>query len=217
VTQSPRNAPLTLRWARLGFSLLALSAIAVQFYESYRVRQFPAVNFFSFFTIQSNLFAAAVLLRGGSSGRAGHGLNTWNMIRGAAVLYMSITGVVYGLLLAGYQEALQTTIPWVDTVLHRLMPLVMVVDWLMDPPRSKDMTFIHCATRWAVYPLAYAGWSLLRGTWASWYPYPFLNPQVVGGYPIVVLYCLGIAAGSLAFVGMVAWLGRRCHLEVEGG
>lgn len=213
MTQLTRDVSLTLRWARLGFALLALSAIAVQFYESYTVRQFPVVNFFSFFTIQSNLFAAVVLLRGAWSGS---GTDAWHHIRGAAVLYMSITGVVYGLLLAGYQAALQTTIPWVDTVLHRLMPLVMVVDWLMEPPRSKDMTFIHCATRWAVYPMAYAGWSLLRGTWANWYPYPFLNPQVVGGYPVVALYCLGIAAGSLAFVWIVAWLGRRCHLEVEG-
>lgn len=212
--QATQEVPLTLRWTRVGCALLALSAIAVQFYESYVVARFPAVNFFSFFTIQSNLFAAAVLVRGAWSGRAS---DAWHHIRGAAVLYMSITGVVYGLLLAGYQVALQTTIPWVDTVLHRLMPLVMVVDWLVDPPRSKGMTFVHCATRWAVYPLVYAGWSLLRGTWANWYPYPFLNPRVVGGYPVVALYCLGIAAGSLAFVWLVAWLGRRCHLEVTEG
>lgn len=214
MTQYRQGASLTLRWARAAFALLALSAIAVQFYESYTVTQFPVVNFFSFFTIQSNLFAAAVLLGGARSGR---GSDSWHHIRGAAVLYMSITGVVYGLLLAGYQVALQTTIPWVDTVLHRLMPLVLVVDWLVDPPRSKDMTFVHCATRWAVYPLVYAGWSLLRGTWAHWYPYPFLNPRVVGGYSVVALYCLGIAAGALAFVWLVAWLGRRCHLEVKEG
>lgn len=192
-----------------------MGAIAVQFYESYMVRRFSAVHFFSFFTIQSNLFAAGVLLAGAWSGAAGSASRSWHLIRGAAVLFLSITGVVYGLLLAGYHVALQTTIPWVDTVLHRLMPLVMVVDWVMDPPRSRSLTLARCASRWALYPLAYVAWSLSRGLWAHWYPYPFLNPRVVGGYPMVALYCLVIGAGALVFVWLVAWLGRRCHLEIE--
>jgi hypothetical protein len=36
-----------------------------------------------------------------------------------------------------YQEELQITIPWVDTVVHKILPLVMVADWLIAPPRSR--------------------------------------------------------------------------------
>jgi len=52
----------------------------------------------------------------------------FDLLRGAAVVSMATIGNVYGLLVSGYQEALQTTIPWVDTVVHRVMPLAVVAD-----------------------------------------------------------------------------------------
>lgn len=210
-----RRTTTTVLWARLGFAALALAAIGVQLYQSLVVKHFPVVNFFSFFTIQSNLLAVVVLFREALRNRNDPSSGAWDLIRGAAVLYLSITGVVYGLLLSGYQEALQTTIPWVDTVLHRLMPLVLVVDWMADPPRREGMTFARCAPWWVIYPLGYAVWSLIRGSWVNWYPYPFLNPDLVGGYGVVALYCLGIAVVSLGFVWLVVWLGRRCRLRLE--
>jgi hypothetical protein len=57
--------------------------------------------------------------------------------RTGAVLYMAITGFVFALLLSWLQEELQTAIPWVDFVVHKLMPVVLVVDWLVDPPRHR--------------------------------------------------------------------------------
>ena len=129
-----RPLPVWVLAYRALFALAILVAVVVQFWDRFPLPTFRPSNFFSFFTIQSNLFAAAVLLWGASGPRAQEG-PTADLIRGAAVTYLSITGVVYGVLLAGYQEALQTTIPWVDTVLHKLIPLVMVFDWLVDPPR----------------------------------------------------------------------------------
>ena len=90
------------------------------------VRNSSPANCFSFFTIQSNLFAAIVLLWSAFG-------DVSDRVRGAAVLYLSITFVVYGVLLAGYQQEFQTTTPWVDTVLHRVMPLVVIFDWLIVP------------------------------------------------------------------------------------
>ena len=58
-------------------------------------------------------------------------------VRSGVVLYMAITGIVFALILSGLQEELQTTIPWVDFVVHKLMPVVLVVDWLLDPPRHR--------------------------------------------------------------------------------
>ena len=57
--------------------------------------------------------------------------------RNAAVLYMAITGVVFALLLSGLQEDLQTSASWVDFVVHKLMPVVLVADWLVDRPRHR--------------------------------------------------------------------------------
>ena len=217
-TRKPPMSPTPsklLSLLRLAFSILAGVAMAVQLHESLTGKHFPVLNFFSFFTIQSNLLAVFILLVGALLPQRSSAAPSWDLWRGAAVLYLSITGVVYGLLLSGYQEALQTTIPWVDTVLHRLMPLLVVVDWLVDPPRRSEMSYAHCARRWAIYPLAYAAYALVRGPYAHWYPYPFLNPQTVGGYGVVALYCLGITVVTLLFSWLVVIVGRGCRLRIE--
>lgn len=176
-------------------------AVAVQFRHSVLGNGFSALSFLSFFTIQSNLFAAAVLLCSGL--RGAQGLDAW---RGAATLYLGLTGLVYGVLLAGYQAQLQTTIPWVDLVLHRLMPLLVAADWLLQRPVSQPGW--RRPALWLVYPLLYLGYSLLRGPYAGWYPYPFLNPAN-GGYASVAVYTLGIAVVTLLLAWVLDAGGRR--------
>ncbi len=92
-------------------------------------------NFFSFFTIQSNLVAAVALLVVGLRASRPRSLRL-EALRGASTLYMAITGVVFAVLLSNIQEDLQLTLPWVNTVLHQVMPIVLVLDWLLDPPRQ---------------------------------------------------------------------------------
>lgn len=202
--------PSTAGWVRgyrVFFALLALLAVVVQCRQSIE-SGFPPSNFLSFFTIQSNLFAIAVLLWAALWTPS----ESWDLIRGAAVLYLSITGVVYGVLLAGYQEELQTTIPWVDTVLHKVMPLVMVADWIIDPPAA-PLTFRR-AIVWLLYPLAYVAYSLLRGPLVKWYPYPFLDPAQPGGYATVAVYGVGIFLAAMLFTWLVVIIGRHLRLLV---
>ena len=78
------------------------------------------------------------------------------------------------------------------------MPIVMVADWLVSPPRHGLTS--RRALVWMIFPLAYCIYSLLRGPIVDWYPYPFLNPDSVGGYGGVVAYSLGIA---VLFVGII--------------
>src|SRR5690606_27490606 len=122
---------------RIGFGLLILVAVAVQLMHTIQLDR-SVVNFFSFFTIESNLLAAFVLLVVGFGALAGAKAHrTFAFLRGAATLYMVITGIVFALLLAGLEQRLQITIPWVNTVLHYIMPVVMLVDWLLFPPKFK--------------------------------------------------------------------------------
>ena len=195
---------------RVLFALLTLIAIGYQFLDGADNPDFRPLNFFSFFTIQSNLFAAAVLLSGARRDGQAPPSPTVDLVRGAAVLSLSLTGLVYGVLLAGYQEELQTTIPWVDTVLHRVMPLVMIADWLFDPPRTR--IDLRRALPWLAYPVVYLVYSLVRGPFVDWYTYAFLDPDAAGGYVGGALYCVGITAGFLLGTWLIVWVGRRLRL-----
>jgi len=194
--------------AELGRSLRAIAALAVfvavalQFRSSVLQNGFPALSFFSFFTIQSNLFAA--VLWAWLCMRPQPPLTRW---RGAATLYLAATGLVYGALLAGYQAELQTTIPWVDLVLHRLLPLYAVLDWLLQPPRPAPAW--RDAAAWLVFPALYLVYSLWRGATIGWYPYPFLDPAHAGGYAAVAAYAAGIAVAMLILALLVIALARR--------
>ena len=121
----------------------------------------------------------------------------WSLIRGGAALYLILTGVIYNTLLTDVD--VQTS-SWVNQVVHRLIPLVMLVDFILIPLANR-ITFRQ-ALVWTIYPLAYLAYSLIRGPIADWYPYPFLDPRKDGGYPRVALFCVVILLGFLG----VTWL-----------
>jgi amino acid transporter len=86
------------------------------------------------------------------------------------------------------------------------MPVVMLADWILDPPRKGiDRT---TALWWLAYPLAYAAYTLIRGPLAGdFYPYPFINPEQEG-YGQVAVNCLGLTVVLAVLALAVAWLGN---------
>lgn len=127
-------------------------------------------------------------------------------VRSGVVLHMAITGVVFALLLTGLQEELQTTIPWVDFVVHKLMPLVLVVDWLIDPPRHRLP--LEVAAAWLSYIVAWFVYTLVRGANADWYPYPFVDADR-HGYGSVFLNSLFLLVGMIVAAVAFVWIGNR--------
>ncbi|RWS44761.1 hypothetical protein EKA14_02955 [Bacillus mycoides] len=191
---------------RLLLSLLAFSALITQFVTRAQVKPFNPVNFFSYFTIESNILVAVILLLS-SLGTATFGRSEqFGVLRGAATVYILTTGLIYFLLLRGLEESLQTPIPWVNTVLHYIMPLAMILDWVINPP-TKTITWKQ-ATSWLIFPILYVIYSLIRGLFVNWYPYPFLDPRI-GGYGKVLLYSIGIAVVIGVVCGLVKMLGNR--------
>src|SRR5580765_7780915 len=133
---------------------------------------FKPGNFFSFFTIQSNILGVVALTAAAFVPRPDRSAE-FDVARGAATLYMAITGVVFALLLSGHQESLDTHIAWVNFVVHTLMPIVLVADWLLDPPRHRAGW--RTAAVWLAYPLVWFAYTLVRGSAEGWYPYPFVD------------------------------------------
>jgi hypothetical protein len=177
---------------RVVLGTLVLSAVATQFLAGLGRPDFHPANFFSYFTIVSNTFGALVVLYAAIAKPS----RALDLVRGAAVTALVIVGVVFSALLAGGDD---NPIPWVNAVVHYLMPVAIVVDWALDPPATRLP--MRDALLWLVLPLAYAAYTLLRGAIVHWYPYPFLNVDKLG-YPVVLAYCAGIAAFGL----VVAWL-----------
>lgn len=171
---------------RVGLGLLAFVAIGAQIADLAGNGHFNAVNFFSFFTIDSNLLGATMLLVAAARWRSEPSLLV-DLLRGAAVVYLSVTFIVFALLLANSDVDL--ALPWVDFVLHKLMPVVVVVDWLLDPPARR--LSVRQALLWLSFPAVWIVYTLIRGPLAGWYPYPFLDPAN-GGYGTVALYVVGI-------------------------
>lgn len=178
---------------RLLFGLLGLTAVTVGFVQS----SIDAVSYFSFFTVLSNILAAAVLLYGVRERDSVR----YERERCAATVYMTITGVVYGLLLSGYP----VHSAWINNVEHRIMPVVVVLDWLLIAPRHRLST--ATAMTILAFPVAYIVYTEIRGAIVGWYPYPFLDPRE-GGVGRVVAYSTGIALAFLIVALLAAWRSR---------
>ncbi|WP_309645458.1 Pr6Pr family membrane protein [Phenylobacterium sp.] len=136
------------------------------------------VNFFSYFTILSNLFAAVMFTAPAAFPRSPIGLYFAKpAIRTAVTLYMSVTAATYIAILQGLWDP--QGLQWVaDTTLHYLTPGLVLLDWLLFTPK-RTLRWVY-VWPWLVFPLAYGVYSIVRGPYAGFYPYPFLDVSKLG-------------------------------------
>lgn len=177
-------------------------------------------NFFSFFTIESNVLTVVVCLVGAVlllARREGADPTWFNNLRAATATYMIVTGVVYNLLLRGIELPQGTTVPWSNEVLHVVGPLWMLLDWLLAPGR-KPLEWRRGILGIIAFPLVWVVYTLVRGPLTAdpfkgfdyWYPYPFLNPNLSqNGYLSVAFYVILIAVIIGLTAAGVIWASRR--------
>ncbi len=187
-----------LTGARLFFGLLPLIAIGRQL-ALHSQYGYSIINFFSYFTNLSNIFAAVVLLIGAFS-LIQHRDPTMrdDIVRGTSVVCMALVGIVFALLLR--DQDLGTLMPWVNIVVHYIMPVVIVLDWLYQPPKAK--LALTQAAYWLIFPFLYVAYSIIRGAIIGWYAYPFFDPAKSGGAGGVALYCIAI----FTVFSLLCWL-----------
>jgi hypothetical protein len=93
---------------RAFFGLLVLAAIGTQLADLSGRGVLDPLHYFSYFTIDSNLLAAALFLI--LAVRRGQRSAGFEMARGVGVICMTVTGIVFSVLLAGTD--VDTAIPW---------------------------------------------------------------------------------------------------------
>lgn len=211
-------------WRFLGAAMILTAVIAqgvttVGFFASTGKGDDPQlhglINFVSFFTIDSNTLAAAVLIIGGVIAARGTTRDPrwYGLARVSVVTYMTITGIVYNLLLRGIELPQGRTLDWANEVLHLLGPALLLLDWLLAPGRIR-LQYRHVAVV-AAFPLVWVAYSMIRGPFAvdpglgttPYYPYPFLDPAT--GYVSVAIYILAIAIIICAIATGLIWISRH--------
>ncbi len=192
---------------RIIMAVITAVAIVVQVLFSLHERGAPLVNLLSFFTIESNIFAAVVFAVAGFTAFRGLRYPQMAMWRGAATVYMLTTGIIYVTLLSGNEAAVDSAIPWVNLTLHYVMPLIVALDWILAPS-SLELPYAQILVRWLAFPFSWLIYSLLRGAAIKWYPYPFLDPKHGSALSVAataVAITLFISAIAMATI----WYGKR--------
>lgn len=184
---------------RLIAGTLGLVAVGAQYWLVMYDKQGAAfltgtVNFFSYFTILTNLLAAAamllpVLMPDSQAGRFFDRASVRTAIAG----YIIIVGTVYYLLLRniGHVEGWSL---FLDHVLHYVLPPLFLLDWLLFVPKGE----VAWRNGFAClgFPALYIGWTLGHGALTGWYPYPFVDVLDLG-YAQTLLNIAGLVAAFL--------------------
>lgn len=196
--------------ARIAFAVLTIIAIVAQFTRSFDDPFLGAGNFPFLFTYQSNVVAALVLLTGAwRLWDHQRDSDRWDLVRGAVVTWMATTGIVHAVLPTSANDTgIVYNYPWATDVLHLLIPIVLLLDWIVLPPDHR-LSFRR-ALVWTLYPLTFCAVSLLRGPFVDWYPYPFLDPREAS-WLAIGRYVVAIAAGFLLFSWLVTAIGNAAR------
>jgi hypothetical protein len=171
--------------------------------ESWATGPVKTIEFFSYFTIISNVLAAVALTA--PLVAPGSAVARWaeaSTTRIALAVYLAITALIYHTLLA---HAWDLT-PWrrvSSAVQHTVTPALFLIDWLWRGGQGE--------ARWSAalkalrIPALYGAWTVVHGALSGFYPYPFLN-VAKRGYPSVLLTLavmfLGFLLIALAFTAL---------------
>ncbi|TDD66275.1 hypothetical protein E1262_22635 [Jiangella aurantiaca] len=154
------------------------------------------VNFFSFFTVQSNILlgagAAVLAANPRADGRR------FRVLRIAGLIGISVTGVVYVTLLRGLVD-LHGVAQLTNLGFHYLSPLLGVIGWLLFGPWPRFSPRVLVIS--LAWPVAWLVYTLIRGEIVDWHPYPFIDVGDLG-YGRTLLNSAGVTVLLLG----VGWL-----------
>jgi len=171
--------------------------------ESWATGAYKSIEFFSYFTIISNVLAAVALTA--PLVAPGSGVARWaeaSTTRIALAVYLAITAAIYHALLAHAWDLNRWRLV-ASTVQHTITPALFIIDWLWRGGQGEARWY--AAVKALRIPALYGAWTLLHGAMTGFYPYPFLN-VAKRGYPSVLttlaVMFVGFLVIALAFTAL---------------
>ncbi|MEK7105897.1 MAG: Pr6Pr family membrane protein [Patescibacteria group bacterium] len=125
-------------------------------------------------------------------------------LRALSAVYVVSVGIAFSVLIENSGVIIEY--PWVSFVQHKLVPVAVVLEWIMNPPSKKfeiKDTFL-----WLIFPSAYFLYTQIYGYFANWYPYTFIDPRI-SGYFSVFIYFLGVVIGGWIISIITIFIGNK--------
>lgn len=167
------------------------------------------VNYFSFFTILTNLLVALCTTFPLLAPRSTIGQFFLRpSIQSATAVYITIVGVTYALLLRHLWNP-QGAQKVADVLLHDVVPVLYVAFWVFLVP--KFTLRWSDAVRWLGYPIVYMAYILAHGYISHWYPYYFIDVDTIG-LSRALIHAAGLLFAffglGLLFIAIGRWTAR---------
>jgi hypothetical protein len=164
------------------------------------------IDLYGYFTIWSNTLVAIITARYARGGDE-QGLFVRPWLLAATVVYIVVVGLIYNLLLAGYnpQTGLRKLI---DVTFHTVIPIAYPLWWLTQVPRGR--LGWNALPPALVFPVAYSFVAMAKGAITGKYAYFFID---VGKYGVgaVLLNIGGLALLYAALMAVVIAFDRRAR------
>lgn len=163
------------------------------------------LDYLSYFTVWSNILVAVVMTLLARAAYDAAGIRSTPVLRVLrldSLLMITITGLVYAVVLAPDGPPQQGWQAVSNFFVHQATPVLTVIAWLAAGPQGwiRWSTFLPAL----VIPGVWVVWALLRGAVIGAYPYPFVD-VVRLGYGTVAINLVAVVA--LAFVICAVLLG----------
>ncbi|WP_072953067.1 Pr6Pr family membrane protein [Chryseobacterium arachidis] len=166
------------------FALIGWFAVIMQYQLMLEDSKFTflemTIQFFSYFTILTNIIVAVYFT-------SQLGKNPQQIENSGTLMAITIYILMVGLI---YQVVLRST--WnptgmqrvVDELLHAIIPAFVLLYWIFIG--NKNNLNYKQIPRWAVYPLMYLFYILIRGHFSGFYPYPFVDVFTIGYSQVLI-------------------------------
>jgi hypothetical protein len=204
----PNRIVAVLRWLA---AITVFSAVVWQVTDRLANNLFRPAEYFSYFSIQGTIIAAAVLGYTGWLAWKGTPEKKWVTIaRVSTTTYIVVIALVYNALLRGSAgDVRDAGYAWPvvpNEIIHVWAAVIILLDWLLIAGASKVR--LRAALWVAAYPLAWLVFCITRGMLDGWWAYWFLNPNEPGGVPGMLQYIAGITVLMIG-LGFVLLAARK--------